>query len=111
MCEAVSADPFGNPLYVPLKSTVAAVMLPAESFVRLNVIVIVPEAPASALMTAGTSLVGSSVAVNFGAGSGVGAVGEVAQALMLRARMETAIARRFINRLLEDQKNFRPRLT
>src|SRR4051812_11627774 len=76
MWAPVSAVPFGKPVVVTLKSAVAAVMLPAESFVRLRVMVAVPAPDASALDagTAGTSFEGNNVAVNFG-GRAVGVVG------------------------------------
>src|SRR5436190_320168 len=63
MCAAVSVVPAGKPVNVPEKSAVAAVTLPAASFVRLNVIVIVPEPVDSALLNAGTSFAGDNCAV------------------------------------------------
>src|SRR5215470_17184405 len=50
-------------------------MLPLASFVLCMVIVTVPLPLASPLVTAGTSLAGESVAVNFGSAAGVGVAG------------------------------------
>src|SRR5262245_66090651 len=54
----------GNPLMVTSNVAVAAVMLPDPSRVRLNVIVELPRALASAPAVGGTSLLASRFAVN-----------------------------------------------
>src|SRR6187399_3071706 len=74
MWAAVSVVPLGNPAAVTLKSAVAAVMVPAASFVRLNVMVAVPDPSRSAFDTGGTSFAGNKAAVNF-VGRAVGVVG------------------------------------
>src|SRR5262245_61261383 len=65
MCAFVSDVPAGKPVAVRSTSKVAAETFPAESFVRLNVIVAVAEPLASSLPMGGTSLAGSSCAANF----------------------------------------------
>src|SRR5215510_3244810 len=76
MCDAVSAVPAGKPVTFTVTSNVAAVIVPDESLVRLNVSVDVPDPPASVPVTGGTSLDGSSAAVKLDAeaGDGVGVV-------------------------------------
>jgi len=75
MCEAVSVVPGGNPVADTVASMVAAVMLPAASLDRLNVRLAVPEPPASDPLTGGTSLEGSSMALNVDDDAGEGVVG------------------------------------
>src|SRR5579871_474008 len=66
MCPSVTVVPAGNPVRLATNVTDAAVMLPEPSFVVSNVIVTLPLPDASALAIGGTSLAGSSVAVNVG---------------------------------------------
>src|SRR4051794_3820265 len=66
--------PAGNPVMLTTNVMVAAVTLPAESFVVTIVTVAVPLPLASAPVTAGTSLAGDSVATNVGLVGVVGAV-------------------------------------
>ena len=80
MIPAVTAVPAGNPLKSTVMSTVAAVIAPAESRVRLNVMFAVPRPLASALVIAGTTFAGNRTAVNrtwFGFAGGVGDVGDL----------------------------------
>src|SRR5262245_19046323 len=64
MCEAVNAVPGGSPVAETVTSRAAAVILPVESLVRLNVSAAVPDPFASLPVIAGTSLDGSSVAAS-----------------------------------------------
>src|SRR5262245_21000189 len=64
MCDAVRAVPAGNPVTETVASMVAAVMVPAGSLVTLNLSVAVPDPFASVPLIGGTSLDGSSAAVN-----------------------------------------------
>src|SRR5690606_31728123 len=69
------AVPAGKPVSVPLKLAVPPVIAPAPSRVTTNVTFITPLAPASALLTGGTSLAELSVARNSGSGCPDGSVG------------------------------------
>src|SRR5262245_2902852 len=64
MCAFVNDVPGGKPVAVARTSNDAAVTRSDASFVRLNVMVAVAEPPASLSVIGGTSLDGSSVAVN-----------------------------------------------
>src|SRR3954467_8559264 len=79
MCAALIDVPAGNPVMLTTNVMVAAVTLPAESFVVTIVTVAVPLPLASAPETAGTSLAGDSVATNVGLVGVVGAVDELPQ--------------------------------
>src|SRR5262245_35120728 len=75
MCDAVKAVPAGNPCTETIASSVAAVIVPAASLVRLNVSVAVPEPLASSPLTGGTSLDARNAAVNVTDDAGEGVVG------------------------------------
>jgi hypothetical protein len=64
MCAAVTGVFAGKLFSVTRKSAFAAVMVPPESRVRLNVMVASPFPLASALVMAGTSFDGDNVARN-----------------------------------------------
>src|SRR5947209_1109035 len=64
MCAAVRFVPGGNPLSETRNVTVAAVIVPPESFVTVNVMVAVPRPLASAFEIGGVSFAGSNAAVN-----------------------------------------------
>ena len=66
MCAMLMADPAGKLERFTTKVAVAAVMLPAESFVVTSVIDTLPVTTDSELLTGGTSLAGDSAAVNVG---------------------------------------------
>src|SRR5215210_3778257 len=102
MWAPVSVVPEGNPLRSIVKSPLAAVMVPAESLVRFRFRVIVPLAPASALVTGGTSLAGDKVAVNFTTLALDGVVGVFEPHPTAMRRAAATMAERFIRCLLED---------
>ena len=64
--QMLMADPAGKLERFTTKVAVAAVMLPAESFVVTSVIDTLPVTTDSELLTGGTSLAGDSAAVNVG---------------------------------------------
>src|SRR5256885_1424872 len=89
-------DPAGKPERFTTKVAVAAVMLPAASFVVTRVIVVLPETVDSALATGGTSLAGDNVAVNVGLVGVVGAIEELPQPATQNPRAIVRMDRRFI---------------
>src|SRR5436190_3769725 len=76
MCAMLIGVPAGKPDRFTTKVAVAAVTLPAPSFVVTIVTVAVPEPAASAPTIAGTSLAGSRFAVKVGFVGVVGAAGD-----------------------------------
>src|SRR5471030_2169214 len=102
MCAMLIVDPAGNPPTVTAKTALAAVMLPAPSFVTLSVMLAVPVTPTSPLVTGGTSLAGDSDAEKTGLAAAVGDVvveDELPQPAAKSARARARTDKRFIVRL------------
>src|SRR4051812_8726226 len=99
MWAILTTEPAGKPPSVTPNVAVAAVMLPAESFVVFSVMFAVPVTVDSAFETGGTSFAGDSAAVNTGFAAGVVVEGEVEllpQPAAIRLRASARTGRRFI---------------
>src|SRR3954465_1140202 len=99
MCAILTTEPAGKPPSVTPNVAVAAVMLPAESFVVFSVMFAVPVTGDSAFETGATSFAGDSAAVNTGFAAGVVVEGEVEllpQPAAIRLRASARTGRRFI---------------
>src|SRR5882724_9177290 len=108
MCAMLIAEPAGKPVRFTVNVAVAAVTLPAPSFVVSSTIVAVPATVPSGPETGGTSFAGDSVAVNVGFVGDGAVVDELPQPAANSPSAAASKDKRFMVRLLVIRKTFGP---